>query len=270
MLELLDGYGEPLDPRFSKVTIRQLLLHAGGWDRGQSYDAMFRAVEIADALDVRPPATAEQVIRYMVTRQKLDFDPGERYAYSNFGYCLLGRVIEKLTRQSYEKHVRQCVLCPIGVRCMQIGKTRLSGRAANEVRYHDELQRQGPSVFPPVGEQVPLPYGAWHLEAMDSHGAWIATASDVARFGARLHWLLTPCRDRVLVSAPRAAAVGRARSSGRLLLWPRLARASGRGRTQHLGTRARCPAPARCWCAATTGFAGPFYSIHATTPTACG
>jgi len=34
-------------------------------------------------------------IRYMLT-QPLDFDPGTQYAYSNFGYCVLGRIIEKI------------------------------------------------------------------------------------------------------------------------------------------------------------------------------
>src|SRR5690606_23676337 len=35
-----------------------------------------------------------------------------------------------------------------------------------------------------LGQQVPWPYGGWHLEAMDSHGAWIASAVDLARFAA--------------------------------------------------------------------------------------
>jgi N-acyl-D-amino-acid deacylase len=33
-------------------------------------------------------------------------------------------------------------------------------------------------------QPVPAPYGEWCLEAMDSHGGWIATASDLARFAA--------------------------------------------------------------------------------------
>ena len=37
----------------------------------------------------------------------LDFDPGSEYAYSNFGYCLLGRVIEKRSGQDYETYVRK-------------------------------------------------------------------------------------------------------------------------------------------------------------------
>jgi N-acyl-D-amino-acid deacylase len=57
----------------------------------------------------------------------------------------------------------------------------LEGRVENEVRYYDP--HLGPSVFGKnTGEQVPHPYGAWHLEAMDSHGAWLASATDLVRF----------------------------------------------------------------------------------------
>ena len=44
-------------------------------------------------------------IGYML-RRPLQFEPGARDAYSNFGYCLLGRVIEKVTGKSYEEFVR--------------------------------------------------------------------------------------------------------------------------------------------------------------------
>ena len=115
----------------------------------------------------------------------LDFAPGERYAYSNYGYCLLGRVIEKVTGMAYEKYVQQNVLAPVGVTAMSIGATRLGGRKENEVRYYDP--RVGDSVFAKdLNSPVPQPYGAWHLEAMDSHGAWIASASDLVRFASVL------------------------------------------------------------------------------------
>ena len=51
-------------------------------------------------------ALCNEVIRNMMA-QPLDFDPGVRQAYSNYGYCLLGRVIEKLAGQSYEAAVRE-------------------------------------------------------------------------------------------------------------------------------------------------------------------
>jgi N-acyl-D-amino-acid deacylase len=173
-----------LDERQNEITIRHLLQHRGGWDRDQSFDAMFKSTEFSQALGVEPPAAPNTVIRVMLGKP-LDFDPGERYAYSNYGYCLLGRVIEKITRESYEDYVKQHVLAPVGVTAMSIGETRLSGRKENEVRYYDP--RLGDSVFAKdLNSLVPQPYGAWHLEAMDSHGAWLASASDLVRFASAL------------------------------------------------------------------------------------
>ncbi|MCP3694044.1 MAG: beta-lactamase family protein, partial [Planctomycetaceae bacterium] len=84
---------DKMDPRLRQVTILHCLQHSGGWDRSASFDPMFQSVRIARSLGVEPPARAEHVIRFMMGKP-LDFDPGTRYAYSNYGYCLLGRVIE--------------------------------------------------------------------------------------------------------------------------------------------------------------------------------
>lgn len=172
------------DHRWPYITIAKLLDHTGGWDRDQSYDAMFRAVEIAEALRVPPPAMPPQVIEFMA-RQPLDFDPGSRYAYSNFGYSLLGRVIERLTGQQYGEYVRREVLAPLGINQMRLGATLPAGRAAHEVCYYEPSGETGPAVMGnSIGAQVPWPYGAWCLEAMDAHGGWIASAVDMVRFGA--------------------------------------------------------------------------------------
>lgn len=170
------------DPRLNDVTILQLLQHTGGWDRGKSFDPMFRSVDFAKALNAPPPASAAQVIENML-KVKLDFTPGERMAYSNFGYCLLGRAIEKVTGQAYDAYVRENVLAPLGIKEIKLGKTLLDGRANGEVRYYPSGGRMGNSVFSPkAGEKVPAAYGAWNIEAMDSHGGWIASAQDLVRF----------------------------------------------------------------------------------------
>ena len=140
----IDAAGDAFDVRCRDITIRHLLEHRGGWDRDESFDAMFRSVAFAEKLGVEPPAGPDTVIRAMLF-QPLDFDPGHRYAYSNFGYCLLGRVIETLTDQTYEEYVKQNVLAPIGITEMRIGATRLDGRVDNEVRYYHPTT--GTSVF---------------------------------------------------------------------------------------------------------------------------
>lgn len=172
------------DERQRAITIRHLLQHRGGWDRDRSFDAMFQSVRFAQALGVDPPAKPHDVIRAMLT-VPLDFDPGERYAYSNYGYCLLGRVIEKLSGQSYEDYVKEQVLAPAGIQAMCIGSTRLEERHAQEVRYYHPGEAK--SVFAEdLGEPTPSPYGAWYLEAMDAHGGWIASAEDLVRFAVAL------------------------------------------------------------------------------------
>ncbi|HEY3969149.1 MAG TPA: serine hydrolase domain-containing protein [Planctomycetaceae bacterium] len=179
----LEPYGTP-DPQTATITVRQLLQHTGGWDRDVSFDPMFRPIEIARVLNTNPPAGPADVIRYMGGRP-LDFKPGERHAYSNYGYCVLGRIIEKVSGRSYEEFVKEQVLKPLGITRMQLGKTLRDGRAAGEVCYYEADEHRGPAVVgPDLGKDVPLPYGAWHLEAMDAHGGWIASAVDLVRFAS--------------------------------------------------------------------------------------
>jgi N-acyl-D-amino-acid deacylase len=87
----------------------------------------------------------------------------------------------------YEQYVKTSVLRPVGISRMQIGRTRLAERVADEVYYYHAGQQSVQtelvqSVFPTDG-QVPSIYGGFHLEAMDAHGGWLASVIDLARFG---------------------------------------------------------------------------------------
>lgn len=172
------------EPRLNDITVLHLLQHTAGWARDKSFDPMFRPITIATALKVEPPAIQEHIIRYMMGRP-LDFAPGTGYAYSNFGYCLLGRLIETVTGKSYEEYLKKDVLSLLGIRRMRLGKTLPDGRAEGEVKYYDEQNRTARAVVgPQPRKQVPLPYGAFNLEAMDAHGGWIASAVDLVRFAS--------------------------------------------------------------------------------------
>ena len=146
------------------ITLHQLLTHtAGGWPNDRS-DPMFE----------RTGLDARQLIALTLASQPLVAPPGERFAYSNFGYCVLGRVIERASSLPYERYVQKRVLEPAGARAMQIAG---SAPADDEVRYYTQ-EREDPYRLP--------------IARMDSHGGWIATPSDlvhclVAIFATRDH-----------------------------------------------------------------------------------
>jgi N-acyl-D-amino-acid deacylase len=179
--------GVELDPRWKQVTVSHLLRHEGGWDRSKSTDPGRDGLDILRFNHASPPLTSGQIIRYMLARP-LDFDPGKQYVYSNFGYCLLGRVVEAVTGKAYEDYVRAEILEPLGIHDMRIGKTLLKDRAPREVCYIQQVEpAMLPSVFgPKLGEPVPAPYGAESIEAGDSYGGWIASSVDLARFATAL------------------------------------------------------------------------------------
>jgi N-acyl-D-amino-acid deacylase len=157
----------------------------------RSSDPMFLSPIIVRELRSKPPAMPADVIRWMLGRP-LDFDPGSKMAYSNFGYCLLGRVIEKASGQGYEAYVKEHVLAPLGIKSMRLGRT-LSA-AAGEVKYY--ASGKGAAIMgPQLGKSVSWAYGGWCVEAMDAHGGWIASAPDLVRFGMAFD---EPARCKIL------------------------------------------------------------------------
>ncbi len=170
------------NPQLAQITVRNLLQHTGGWNRGATYDPMFISPTVAAALSEPGPASCTDIIRYMLDKP-LTHAPGSTYCYSNFGYCVLGRVIEKVTGQPYDASVKSTILAPATVTRTIQGHTLLPLRADGEVLYYT-FQGAGlaDSVFPTMPGKVPWPYGGWNLEAMDSHGAWIASTIDLLRF----------------------------------------------------------------------------------------
>ncbi|HKI36973.1 MAG TPA: serine hydrolase [Gemmataceae bacterium] len=173
--------GKALDPRWKAVTVGHLLDHQGGWDVEEAkFDPMFRSVEISAALGKPGPATAAEVIRYMVG-QPMQFDPGKKSFYSNFGYCLLGRVIEKVSGKPYLDYLRSDVLEPAGVKGVALGRTLPADRDPREPFYSDtHLARD--VMRPESKDKVPDPDGGFCVETIDSHGGLTAPAADVARF----------------------------------------------------------------------------------------
>lgn len=177
-----------VDPRLHETRVHQCLQHTGGWDRDKSLDPMGAeaAEQVAKALNVRLPIHPRQIIEVTMGKP-LDFTPGTRYVYSNYGYCVLGRVIEAISGRPYHEFVSQQILRPAGIRRMRLGKNLLQQRAPGEVKYYDAKRRTGRAISGPhIGKQMPLPYGVECIETMDANGGWIASAVDLVRFAVAL------------------------------------------------------------------------------------
>ena len=160
---------KPYSARLKAITVQHLLEHsAGGWTNDGN-DPMFK----------QPGLSQTALITWTLDNQPQVADPGTTYAYSNFGYCLLGRIIEKVTGQSYGAFVNQSVLNPAGATQMQLAGVNATQRAGSEAMYFG------------LNDAAPPPY-VTRIDRMDAHGGWIAHPTDILRFLFRVDGLAAP------------------------------------------------------------------------------
>ena len=156
----------PYGPSIEDITVEHLLTHtSGGWSNRRP-DPMFGHPQMSHA----------ELISWTLDNVPLENRPGTSYAYSNFGYCLLGRVIEAIGERSYADHVQQRVFDRCGLRGMLIAGNTAAERAPREVLYH--------------GQDNEFPYGM-NVRRMDSHGGWLATARELTTFATRVDGFTT-------------------------------------------------------------------------------
>jgi CubicO group peptidase (beta-lactamase class C family) len=172
--------GAVTDQRIHDITIQHLLDHTGGWNAAIAGDVMFRSREVSLALGLTTPPTTAQIASWVMTRP-LQHTPGTATAYSNFGYALLGLIVEKATGQRFVDHVTQQLFSGSAAAEVVEGRTLAAQRDTRETFYADPSK--GCSVF--VVEScvlVPWPNGGWSLEALGAGGGLVASAPAMAAF----------------------------------------------------------------------------------------
>ncbi|HWM89509.1 MAG TPA: serine hydrolase [Thermoanaerobaculia bacterium] len=156
-------YATPANNRkIESITVRQLLEHTSGFTNAFG-DPMLKQLGF----------THDQLINWALAKKVPQNNAGSVYEYSNFGYCVLGRIVEKVTGQPYETYVRNEVLSQAGITRMQIGGNSLAEHKPGEVVYY--------------------PAKAYNLNVrrFDSNGGWIASPIDLMRFMVRADGLPT-------------------------------------------------------------------------------
>ena len=169
------------DPRTKRITVEHLLRHQGGYTAVYG-DPMFCPLDIARKMKVKPPVDLNTIIRFVLSR-RLHYTPGTSTAYSNVGYGILTRVIEKVSGMNYEDYIKQNILRPAGCFDMHLGRNLYENRLPNEVRYYDTAEELIPSCDGSK-QLVPKYYGGNNIEELYGAGGWVASASELLRFMA--------------------------------------------------------------------------------------
>ena len=150
-----------------EITLQHLLEHTAGGDQwnnksdGNAGDPMFQ----------QTASNHSQLIGWVLDGRDPEKKPGAKSDYSNFGFCMLGRVIEKKSGQTYENYVKNNVLKPCGITNMHVAGDTKADRRYNEAVYYSN----------DGGD----PYGM-KVKRMDAHGGWTASALDMMRFIVRV------------------------------------------------------------------------------------
>lgn len=179
---LLNGkkYSGIKNRNFYRIKVKHLLNHTSGLSLITYGDPMFIPHKIHKMDDVSYPIEFDDVIKFVITRH-IPYTPGTHFNYSNFGYSLLGRVIEEVTGDDYEEWVQETILEPNDIKGMRIAGSFEKDRAKNEVKYYDYSPDNEQLAFNGSGKKVYKPYGADDIEILGPAGGWLATSVDLMK-----------------------------------------------------------------------------------------
>lgn len=180
------------------VTVRGLLAHTSGVPNPAPLDWFFVEGE---------PLESEAAYRAVLRRaSRLAAEPGARYVYSNIGYWMLGRAIERVLGSTYAAAVRAGVFEPLGIDDASVSfvlppKERLAtGHARKWSLMTAVFYLMTPRKY------WADPAGGWsRYHRVVHHGAaYGGLYTTVGAFGAVLQDLLRP-DSRLLKAASKAA-----------------------------------------------------------------
>jgi len=149
--------------RASDITLLDLMNHVSGY-----HD--YYPLDFVDRRMVNPTAVDSVIETY--AGSKLDFEPGTRYSYSNTGYLILGRVVEKVAGMPFGEFLNKCIFEPLGMNHTAFDPDLIN---SNFAKGHMSF-----ILSPP--EQVTLEAKGWIYSA----GAIFSTPSDLIKWNNAL------------------------------------------------------------------------------------
>ena len=112
------------DERYRQITLRQILSHTSGMP--DSDEAEYEELIAHPEYDEGAP---ERYVHALVSH-KMVAAPGERFAYSNIAYNVLGYLIARISGQTFEDYMKEHVLGPAGMPSSALSQLAISPRSA--------------------------------------------------------------------------------------------------------------------------------------------
>ncbi|HEX8195506.1 MAG TPA: serine hydrolase domain-containing protein [Pyrinomonadaceae bacterium] len=149
----------PQIPNAKKITIGNILNHRSGI-HSFTGDADFRTW-------LMKPKTQSEILA-IIAKSTPDFEPGAKESYSNAGYVLLGYIVEKVAKKSYQDALKERITSKIGLSDTYLGagKTNTNNNESFSYNYAGNWK-------PETETDLSIPGGA---------GAIISTPTDLTKF----------------------------------------------------------------------------------------
>lgn len=180
---ILNHFTEYKDKRVVDITVRHLLNHTTGFSRYKG-DLMFRVADVMEWEDMDTTPTADELIAYQLS-MRLRCAPGGSAQYSNVGYLVLSRIIEKISGMEYEEYLQTNVLWPAGCYDMHIARNYYEERYPGEVKYYGHDEERIIS-YDGSGELRLREYGGNNIRGLQGAGAWVASSVEMMRLVASI------------------------------------------------------------------------------------
>ncbi len=161
----LGWLAEHSDSRWKAVTIRQLLSHSAG---------IVRDGVDSDFWNLRRSFPDRDVLREEILRTDLVYEPNTKLKYSNYGYGILGELIEQASGMSYAEYVKKNIIDAVGLKYTypDLSNDMLSQLATGYSRLN---LSKGRFAFPHI-----------HTNALAAATGFCSTAGDLAIFFSAL------------------------------------------------------------------------------------
>ncbi|MFI3261399.1 MAG: serine hydrolase domain-containing protein [Rikenellaceae bacterium] len=168
------------DKRVKSITVEHLLRHRAGFSLRVG-DPMFNPAIVARTLGRELPIYMDDYVEY-AAEGRLRSTPGGATSYSNIGYLVLSKIIEKVTGQGYEEYIQQSILNPIGCYDMHISRNDVSKRMPNEVKYYEVHDAEPILSYDGTGRWAMRSAGGNDIEVLYGAGAWVSSSVDLLKF----------------------------------------------------------------------------------------